>query len=71
MTDQELVGYTILHSRTERALFAKEHIAQLLRMAGAEGEAARVENECPAFMALRPAEADRILAMIDKAQANT
>jgi hypothetical protein len=34
MTDEELVGYCEIHCRTERAVFHKQHIDQLLRLAG-------------------------------------
>jgi hypothetical protein len=34
MTDDELLGYAQLHSRTERALFHKGHVRRLLELAG-------------------------------------
>lgn len=34
MNDRELLSYAALHCRTERALFAKEHVAQIYRLAG-------------------------------------
>lgn len=34
MTNEEFLGYVELHSRTERALFAGEHLDRLLALAG-------------------------------------
>lgn len=34
MSNEELLGYTEIHSKTERALFSPEHANRLLEMAG-------------------------------------
>lgn len=34
MNDEELLGYFELHSRTERALFSRDHIVRLSKLAG-------------------------------------
>jgi NADPH-dependent ferric siderophore reductase len=36
MTDEQLVGYTELHSQTERALFHSGHVNRMLELAGRE-----------------------------------
>ena len=34
MNDEDLLGYFEIHSRTERALFHRDHVARLLKLAG-------------------------------------
>jgi hypothetical protein len=54
MTDKELLGYTEIHSRTERALFSPEHANRLLEMAGQLG---RVDG----WVAIHEREADILI----------
>ena len=48
MNDNELIGYCDSHSETERALFCREHVERMLKLAG-------IENKCdlPAFISLK------------------
>lgn len=43
LTDEELPGYCLAHCETERGQFHHLHIARLLRLAGREDDAAKVE----------------------------
>jgi hypothetical protein len=36
MSDEDLLGYFEIHSRTERALFHRGHVVRLLELAGRE-----------------------------------
>lgn len=36
MDDRELLGYAAIHCTTDRALFSREHVERILRMAGKE-----------------------------------
>lgn len=36
-SDEELLGYAEIHSKTERALFSQKHANRLLEMAGQPG----------------------------------
>jgi hypothetical protein len=57
-TDEELISYFEIHSRTERALFAKEHVARLMKLGGSpELHLDRV----PSFIPVHAAEADLLI----------
>lgn len=43
LTDEELPGYALLHCETPVGAFHQRHVARLLRLAGREEDAAKVE----------------------------
>jgi hypothetical protein len=45
-SDRDFLGYVYLHSQTELALFHKDHINRLLKLAGKE----ELQEPCPSFM---------------------
>lgn len=65
MTDAEFLGYVDLHCRTERALFAREHVDRLYQLAGLPP----IRWECrqhgwfapPSFVAVRPSVANPLI----------
>jgi hypothetical protein len=44
MTDEELIGYCDLHSRTERGLFSAEQINRMVALAGLSEKVQRVPD---------------------------
>jgi len=44
LTDEELPGYCLVHCETERGQFHKDHIVRLLRLAGRDDDAAKIER---------------------------
>lgn len=44
LTDEELPGYALSHCETEIGAFHKRHVARLLRMAGRDEEADKIER---------------------------
>lgn len=63
MTDEELLSYFFIHSRTERALFAKEMVARLMAMGGSPPLDL---DQGPNFIAVHAEEADILIALARK-----
>lgn len=55
MNDKELVSYFYTHSRTERALFAREHVVRMMKLAG---KTAEKPEHWPKFVTVRQQTAD-------------
>ena len=58
MTDDELLGYFEIHSRTERALFCKEDVERLLELSGSPKSNT---ERWPSFMSVRADIADPLV----------
>ena len=48
MTDQELIDYCDIHCESELALFCREHVERMLKLAGVKQSSSRL----PSFMSL-------------------
>jgi hypothetical protein len=58
-TDEDLLGYFEIHSRTERALFCKEDVKRLLELSG---RSTQNTEHWPSFMSVRANIADPLIA---------
>ena len=59
-TDEELISYFRIHSRTDRALFAKAHVARLMVLGGSpQPNLAHM----PAFITVHETEADLLIEL--------
>lgn len=59
MTDAELLDYAHYHSRTDRALFSKEHAIRLCQLSGREDMLPQITG---AFIAIHADVCDRLIA---------
>lgn len=57
-SNEELISYFRIHSRTDRALFAKAHVARLMVLSGSPQPNL---DHMPAFIAVHETEADLLI----------